>query len=239
MKLLLELFNKMLYKIGAYVGFLQLYSNPEQKQEIVDQFHKLYYNSHLQNKTWKDSYFLGTPIQKCPFDLFVYQEIINDIRPDIIVECGTASGGGALYLSSICDLINHGEVVTIDIVELENRPKHNRLTYLMGSSTSDEIFNKVKEMVKDKESVLVILDSDHSKDHVLKEMQMYNPLVTKGSYMIVEDSNVNSHPVQPNHGPGPMEAIDAFMESNNDFEIDRSREKHYLTFNPRGYLKKQ
>ena len=87
--------------------------------------------------------------------------------------------------------------------------------------------------------VLVILDSDHNMPHVLKEMEIYSEFVTKGSYMIVEDSNVNGHPIMPNWGPGPFEAIQRFLEENNSFEVDKNREKFYMSFNPNGYLKKQ
>lgn len=221
------------------MGFAQLYLDPDKKENIINEFHKLYYNSHLQNKTWKDSYFLGTPIQKCPLDLFIYQEIIHDVRPDLIVEAGTASGGGALYLASICDLLKHGEVVTIDIVKLPNRPKHKRLKYISGSSTDEKVVKKVRKLAKNKKKVLVILDSDHSRDHVYNELHIYKDIVTPNSYMIVEDTNVNGHPVQHKHGPGPMEALEEFLDENKEFVVDTSREKHYLTFNPKGYLKKK
>src|SRR4029453_18505142 len=90
-----------------------------------------------------------------------------------------------------------------------------------------------------KSSVLVVLDSDHTRDHVLAEMRAYHALVTPGSYMIVEDSNVNGHPVWAKHGPGPMEAIEAFMRENSDFAIDKQAEKFLFTFNPNGYLWKK
>jgi len=86
--------------------------------------------------------------------------------------------------------------------------------------------------------VMVILDSNHDKDHVLNELRSYNRFVTKGSYLIVEDTDFNGHPVLPDYGPGPMEAVKAFLSENKDFEVDKSREKFFLTFNPRGYLKK-
>ena len=85
---------------------------------------------------------------------------------------------------------------------------------------------------------MVILDSDHSFDHVLEEMNCYAPLVTKGSYLIVEDSNINGHPVRPNWGPGPMEAIEVFLQQNSEFISDRRCEKFLLTQNPRGYLQR-
>jgi len=86
---------------------------------------------------------------------------------------------------------------------------------------------------------MVILDSEHCKDHVLKELQIYNSFVNKGSYLIVEDSDINGHPVRPGWGPGPMEALNEFLKENNDFVIDDSREKFLMTQNPRGYLKRK
>jgi cephalosporin hydroxylase len=85
---------------------------------------------------------------------------------------------------------------------------------------------------------LAILDSDHTKKHVMDEIGVYAPMVTPGSYLIVEDTNMNGHPVAEEFGPGPMEAVEEFIKGTNDFEIDKSREKFYLTFNPSGYLKR-
>jgi len=86
--------------------------------------------------------------------------------------------------------------------------------------------------------VLVLLDSDHSRDHVLKELQSYAPLVTPGSYVVVEDTNLDGHPVFPEFGPGPMEAVAEFLGSDSHFEVDRTREKFLMTFNPGGFLKR-
>jgi cephalosporin hydroxylase len=87
--------------------------------------------------------------------------------------------------------------------------------------------------------VLVILDSDHSREHVLDELRLYAGLVTPGSYLVVEDTNVNGHPVFAEHGPGPMEALEAFLAETDEFEVDATREKFFLTFNPRGFLRKR
>jgi cephalosporin hydroxylase len=86
---------------------------------------------------------------------------------------------------------------------------------------------------------MVILDSDHHKDHVLRELEIYSKFVTNGSYIIVEDTNINGHPVRPKFGPGPTEAVKEFLKGSRDFVIDKSREKFFLTFNPNGYLKKR
>lgn len=175
---------------------------------------------------------------KAPTDLWLYQEIMFKLRPDVIVETGTYKGGSAYYLASLCELLGKGEVITIDVEQYQGRPNHPRITYLNGSSISDSILEQVRHRISGKQTVLIILDSDHSKDHVLRELQVYHPLVTKGSYVIVEDSNVNGHPVWPEFGPGPMEAIDLFMATNKQFVIDNSMEKFLLTFNPRGYLRR-
>jgi cephalosporin hydroxylase len=98
---------------------------------------------------------------------------------------------------------------------------------------------RVRDFVEDREPVVVILDSDHGKDHVLEELRRYAPLVTSGSYLIVEDTNINGHPVLPDFGPGPMEAVETFLSESDDFSVDTTREKLMLTFNPRGYLRRR
>lgn len=203
---------------------------------VVRAFHRLYYCSSL--RTWSNTYWLGTQAQKCPLDLWVYQELLHELRPAVIVETGTASGGSALYLASICDLLGHGTVLTVDITEAE-RPAHERITYLTGSSVAPEMLEHIRELVGGRSPVLVILDSDHSRAHVLEELRLYAPLVSRDSYVIVEDTNVNGHPVDSSFGPGPMEAVDAFLSETSDFEIDAECEKFFLTFNPRGYLRRR
>ena len=202
---------------------------------VTDAFHRLYYDSAV----WKDTYWLGTRAQKCPLDLWIYQEILQETKPDLILETGTAHGGSALYLASVCELLGRGEVVTVDISPIEGRPEHDRITYLTGPSTADEVVAEVKGHVAMHERVLVILDSDHSCNHVLDELRTYGPWVSPGSYLIVEDTNVNGHPVLPEHGPGPMEALEEFLAETEDFEIDTAREKFFFTYNPRGFLRKR
>lgn len=206
--------------------------------EIVLDFHKLYYDDYRKGGTWYATSWLGVPTWKLPLDLWIYQEIVHQVRPDLIVETGTAFGGSALYLASLCDLVRGGEVVSVDLKDEPRRPRHERITYLTGSSTATEIVREIQSRAAWKQSVLVILDSDHTRAHVLAEMRAYAPVVTPGSYMIVEDTNINGHPVYPDFGPGPMEAVGEFLETNRDFQVDESKEKFLLTFNPRGYLKR-
>jgi cephalosporin hydroxylase len=208
-------------------------------EEIVRDFHELYYADHT--RTVGNTFWLGEHSGKCPLDLWIYQEILFERRPGLIVECGTFFGGTAHFLACMCDLVDNGRVITIDIRERQphRRPKHPRIEYRTGSSTAPEIVAGVRNAVQPDERVMVILDSDHHKDHVLGELEAYSPLITPGDYLIVEDTNVNGHPVRADHGPGPMEALDEFLAGNDDFFIDESREKFFMTFNPRGYLRRR
>jgi cephalosporin hydroxylase len=204
------------------------------EKAITELFHKCYYNS----QTWLNTYWQGVRTQKCPFDLWVYQEIIYSLRPSTIIECGTSEGGSALFLASVCDLVNKGRIITIDIKDYENKPQHNRIRYLLGSSTSQEIVRQVSELVNTEGPAMVILDTDHHKEHVLKGLRTYCRFVTQGSYVIVEDTNINGHPVLPEFGPGPSEAVADFLRENDDFVVDRTKEKFLMTFNPGGYLRR-
>ena len=209
-------------------------------EELIALFHDYYYaQGHRKSGTWSQTFWMGTRTEKCPLDLWIYQEIIHSIKPQLIIETGTRHGGSALYLSHLFDLLGQGEVITIDILRPPHGPTHPRLTYLTGSSTDPKILEEVRRRAEGKKPVLVILDSDHQYPHVIDELRAYHSLVTPGSYMIVEDTNVNGHPVWPKHGPGPMEALDTFMKENNDFVIDKRCEKFLLTFNPRGFLRRK
>jgi cephalosporin hydroxylase len=195
----------------------------------------LYYNEGW--RTWRDTYWLGVRTLKLPSDLWVYQEILHELPPDLIVETGTRFGGSALYLATICDAMDHGEIVTIDIEARHDRPQHPRIEYLTGSSVDPDVVARVGARAEDAGTVMVILDSDHSREHVLAELRAYAPLVSPGSYLIVEDTTVNGHPLAKSHGPGPWEALEAFLPDPR-FEVDRGREKFLVTWNPRGYLRR-
>jgi cephalosporin hydroxylase len=204
-------------------------------EKVSEDFHKLFYNK---NQTWGNAHWLGTQVDKNPLDLWIFQEIIYEIKPDVIVEAGTWKGGSALYMADLMDSIGHGKVITIDIEKQPDLPVHPRIQYLLGSSTAPDIVDKVKSGIGPQDKVMVVLDSDHRSPHVLKELLIYSKIVTKGSYLIVEDTNVNGHPVWPDFGPGPMEALKEYLKDHSDLESDKSREKFFVTFNPSGYLRK-
>jgi len=205
---------------------------------IIDEFHKIYYGLPGRPHSWDTSSWLGVHARKNPLDLWMYQELIFKIKPDYVIESGTLFGGSALYLASICELMGKGQVITIDINKKEF-PQHKRIRYLTGSSIDEKITSEVEDIVNySLNKILVILDSDHTKNHVLEEMEIYSKFVSKDSYLIVEDTNINGHPVLPEFGDGPMEAVEEFLKKHSEFIIDSKCEKFLMTFNPKGYLKK-
>jgi len=210
--------------------------SPNARRALVDSFHRLYYHSSKQ--TWESTYFRGTAVWKNPLDLWLYQEILCKVRPDVIIETGTKYGGSAYYLASMCDLLDHGEVITIDIQVQPDRPEHSRITYLTGSSTDPQVIERVDALLPPDATTLVFLDSDHRCDHVLDELRIWASRVSVGSYLVVEDTNINGHPAAEKWGPGPMEAVDIFLQGNDRFEVDESKHKFFLTFNPRGFLRR-
>ena len=186
---------------------------------------------------------------KCPLDLWIYQELIFRLRPDLVVECGTWAGGSSLFIADLLDLTGRGSVVTIDILSVEQvkahyahnlpqrfyqlhiRPEHPRVRYLLGSSTDPAILDVVCEVAREKETVLVIADSDHSQEHTYAELQAYCHLVSPGSYFIMEDTNILLE--------GPNAAVACFLGEHTEFEPDLGMQKFLLTFNPGGYLRRK
>jgi cephalosporin hydroxylase len=199
----------------------------------VSRAHDVLYESDA----WTEATWLGAQALKNPLDLWIYQEIVVETKPELIVETGTYRGGSALFLASLCDLVGRGEVMSIDIEpEREDYPAHPRIRYLGGRSSTDPgVVDEVRARVGDG-PILVILDSDHSQAHVEAELATYAPLVPLGCYLIVEDSNIGQ--IRKDLMPGPLEAIETFLATTDAFEIDREREKFLITFNPSGYLRR-
>ena len=218
-------------------AFLQESTGAERERHdaLADEFHRHYYDSR--ESTWQNTRWMGNDVLKLPLDLWLYQEYLYELKPDVIVECGTYMGGSALFLAHMLDIIGHGEIVSIDLTDRDGRPQHPRITYVSGSSTDPAIVADIERRIEGKKT-LVILDSDHSEAHVYAELQIYAPLVTVGSLLIVEDTNINGHPVYPEFGPGPMEALDRFLAENHDYAHDPQAHKFLVTFNPRGVLRR-
>lgn len=199
------------------------------------------------NFTW-----MGRPIIQLPQDVFAMQEIIWRVKPDLIIETGIAHGGSLIFSSSMLELIGgEGQVLGIDVdirqhnrVEIEKHPMFKRITMIEGSSIDKEIVKQVYNFAQDKRRVLVVLDSNHTHDHVLKELELYSPLVTKDSYLVVFDTAVEDMPEDffPDRpwgkGDNPKTAVWEFLKTNKRFEIDKNMEaKLLITVAPDGYLK--
>ena len=204
--------------------------------EIIKKFHQKYYDSGVWWKTkWR-----GIDVLKCPLDMWIYQELIYKIKPDLIIETGTYHGGSALFFADLLGSFKKdSKIITIDIKHAVAMPKHRMIKYIVGSSTDGRVVKEVSAEAKKAKKVMVILDSLHKAPHVKAEMDIYNKFVSVGSYMIVEDTNIAGNPVKSDWSDGgPAEAVDEFLAKRDNFKVDKGCEKFMVTFNPGGYLKK-
>ena len=193
---------------------------------------------------------LGVPVIQTPEDLVLMQELIFNVQPDIIVETGVAHGGSSIFYASLLELLDNGKVIGIDIdirdhnrVVIESHPLYKRIEMIQRSSTSDAAINEIKKRIPKNSKVLVCLDSDHTKNHVLKELELYNELVSTGSYIVVFDTNTSELAElgtcdKKYIDNGPMEAVEEFLQNNDNFEIDKSYNKLYISYSQNGYLRR-
>lgn len=215
----------------------------KQSQDWFESSLKYEYSYHF---TW-----LGRPIIQYPQDILAVQEIIWKIKPDLIIETGIAHGGSLIFSASILEMIGKGEVLGIDInikmhnkKEIEKHSMYKRITMIEGSSIDKNIIKKVEQFAKKKKKILVILDSNHTHNHVLRELNVYSPLVSKGSYLIVFDTIIESMSEEYTKnrpwgvGNNPKTAVEEFLKKNDRFKIDKKIERALmLTVAPGGYLK--
>ena len=234
----MEVYNETKIEEPKNVGEMiaQLRHTIDERTEyskVIRDFNELYYKLSVQtwggNTKWR-----GIPVFKTPTDLWIYQELIESYKPDLIIETGTCFGGSALYLRDICNMITpRSWIISIDNTHdhLVEKAKVERIGYLFGSSVSDEIMIEVKAFIAAFEcnKVMVILDSDHTKEHVLKELELYAPLVSSGSMLIVEDTNTD----------GPFQAIREWQPQHTEFKQSYMCEKFLLTFCREGFLEKE
>jgi cephalosporin hydroxylase len=183
---------------------------------------------------------MGVRALKNPFDAWIYQEIIYDVKPDVIVEIGSAEGGSTLYFANLLDILGKGMVISIDIDRSKYGVKHDRIVVITGDSSSQEVIAKITKLCHGK-CVLVVHDGDHHREQVLKDLRSYSKLVSVNSYFIVEDSIVDLF--KPGDGlgqwyEGPLKAIEQFISETSNFVVDKERERYILTYNPKGFLKR-
>ncbi len=236
------------FKSERAADIKKMSADAELKSKSIDWMIKADKYKYTYNFTW-----LGRPIIKFPNDIIVMQEIIWDVKPDLIIETGIAHGGSVVFSASMLELIgNDGLVVAVDVdirkhnrVEIEKHPVSKRILLFEGDSVSDEVVGRIKEIATSRKRVMVFLDSLHTHEHVLKEMNMYSPLVTVGSYMVLPDTFIEYFPKgyyadRPwDVGNNPMTALKEFLSSNDHFIIDRERsDKLMITEAFDGYLRR-
>lgn len=217
----------------------------ELTQEWLTATTRYEYSYHF---TW-----LGRPIIQFPQDIVATQEIIWRVRPDLIIETGIARGGSLIFSASLLELLGgDGLVVGVDVdirehnrVEIERHPLAKRIRMVQGSSVDESVVRQVQSYAEGRSTVLVMLDSNHTHDHVLRELQLYASFVTPGSYLIVYDTIVEQMPDDMyanrpwRRGDNPLTAVKEFLAQNADFEVDREVEKKLLiTVAPGGYLRR-
>jgi len=195
---------------------------------------------------------LGRPIIQFPQDIIAMQEIIWRVKPDLIIETGIAHGGSLIFYASMLELMSsHGQVLGIDIDirghnrgEIEKHPMFKRITMIEGSSTDPAVVERVYEFAREKKKVLIALDSNHTHEHVFKELELYSPIVRKESYIVVFDTVIEDVPDELfqdrpwGKGNNPKTAVFDFLKTTDRFEIDKDiQNKLLITVSPDGYLK--
>ncbi len=208
------------------------------QKRITDDFHSMYYQS---SHTWNggNTKYMGIPCFQNPLDLWIMQEIIYETKPTIIIECGSFMGGTSLFFAHMMDNMSiDGKIFSIDVQD-RSEADHKKIIKMLGMSTSAMIFRDILDRISEDDRMMVVLDSDHNTENVLKEIQIYSNLVTPGCYMVVMDSNIGGNPINiPEIGLGPMKAIFSFLKLDDRFEIDITKEKLYITFCPSGWLRR-
>ena len=223
-------------------------SDAELKELATEWMRQSVLKKYVYNFRW-----LGRPIIQMPQDIIALQEIIWEVKPDLIIETGIAHGGSLIFSASMLALLGgEGRVLGIDIdirrhnrQEIERHPLAERIEMFEGASTSAETSRKVHQFAVNYSNIMVILDSNHTHAHVKAELEIYAPLVSVGSYLVVFDTFIENmprdlYPDRPwNVGDNPKTAVGEFIRENSDFELDKSFEnKLVLTSAPGGYLKR-
>jgi cephalosporin hydroxylase len=201
-------------------------------------FNRLFF--YLRGNTFDSTFFLGKHVLKFPTDLWCYQELIFERRPDVIVETGVFLGGSTYYFARLLQWMGHGRLIAADITLDHAEPELRSLpnvTLIEGDTSRPEVFERVRKLIRPGERVMVVLDSDHATDHVLKEMELFSQLVSDGQYLIVEDGIIKD--VYPAFWRnGPHLAVKRFLKRHPEFAPEFYWNRFLLTLSPGGYLLK-
>lgn len=245
--------NKLIVNSEGEQRTIDLYSD-EAFEIISHQWLKVGWNQkHFYTFSW-----MGRPIIQFPEDMIRVQEVIYTIKPDVIIETGIAHGGSLIYYASLCKIIGNGRVIGIDIEirphnrkAIEQHPLYPLITLVEGNSTAPEVVEKIKSLVQPKETGLVILDSDHTKHHVLDELEAYNKFVTPGSYIVATDGITKNLHNAPRGNPewiwdNPVSAVAEFVKDHPEFILEQpswlfneSRLDQNITHWPNAWLRRK
>ena len=212
------------FAVGAVLtNFLMRHSlvNPESQYFSKEEVSQVVQRQFAARFAAERSKWLGVETTQNPLDMWMLQEIISEIKPDVVVETGTGRGGSALAFATLLDALRHGQVHTVGVDEDVGRPRHSRIAYYTGSSTDAKIFGEIRSKVRESDRALVVLNSTNEPTQMLRELNLYAPLVSVGSYIV-------AHNV----------AVADFLKQNRNFEVDQSRERFGVTANPSGWLKR-
>jgi cephalosporin hydroxylase len=205
-------------------------------ESLHDEFFEdlIHHTENFGRLTW-----MGQPIWQNVLDLWSLQESIVQIRPAVLLECGTSRGGSALFCAHLFDLLGHGRIVTVDIERMHSL-EHARIDFLIGSSVDEPVLATMRQAAAAANGpVMVVLDSDHAADHVLAELRAYGPLVTPGSLMLVQDGVIDTLPMFACARPGPLRAIETFLAEHPEFTIASQWDRRFLvTHHPSGWLQR-
>lgn len=216
----------------------------ERSNQWMVEASKLNYSYHF---TW-----MGRPIIQFPQDILAMQEIIWETKPDLIIETGVARGGSLIFHASMLELLGgEGDVLGVDIdirehnrAAIEQHPMSRRIKMIQGSSVDEDVIRQIYDLASGKNRILVVLDSNHTHEHVLKELELYSPLIKKGGYLIVLDTVVEDfpedfYPDRPwGRGNNPKTALRSFLAKNDRFVVDgATNDKLLISVAPGGYLK--
>jgi cephalosporin hydroxylase len=224
---------------------LDIYT-PEGFAAVAD----LFTRSGWQNKLSYAVTWLGIPIIQLPEDILMVQELVWKVRPDVIVESGVAHGGALILYASILELLGRGRVIGVDIeirkynrLAIESHPMASRITLIEGSSVESTTLDAVRGQILPGQRTMVMLDSNHTKDHVLRELELYAPLVSPGSYVVVFDAVMTMVADAPNGRPtwaddNPHAAVSEFLAGHPEFTIDHAYERLSTTYCRDGFLRR-
>lgn len=219
-------------------------------QEGLEMLSNLWVKAAAEFKLMYELTWMGRPIIQFGTDMIMLQQLIWEVKPDIFIETGIAHGGSLIYTASLFELMGKGQVIGIDVeirrhnrTAIEQHPMYKRIQMIEGSSIDGSTIKELEKLLEAGKTITVMLDSNHSKDHVLQEMRLYSKYVTKDNYLIVQDGAQAWVSDIPRGKPewledNPLGAIDEFLKENDDFVIDHSYTRLGITQSPLGYLRK-